>query len=98
MPDGSVKYLHVLARGLETSPGSLEYVGALTDVTAAKQAEKTLRESEAYLAEAQRLSHIGSWAWTPAIGDIRYWSEVGGGQLFSSPCPARLRPMYDKRG
>jgi PAS domain S-box-containing protein len=75
MPDGSVKCLHVLARALETSSGSLEYVGAVTDVTAAKQAEKTLRESEAYLAEAQRLSHTGSWTWTPATGDIRYWSE-----------------------
>jgi PAS domain S-box-containing protein len=75
MPDGAVKYLHVLARALGTSLGSLEYVGAVTDVTAAKQAEKTLRESEAYLAEAQRLSHTGSWAWTPATGDMRYWSE-----------------------
>lgn len=37
--------------------------------------EKTLRESEAYLAEAQRLSHTGSWAWNPGTGDIRYWSE-----------------------
>jgi len=45
------------------------------DVTVAKQAEETLRESEAYLAEAQRLSHTGSWAWTPATGEIRYWSE-----------------------
>jgi PAS domain S-box-containing protein len=40
-----------------------------------EQAEETLRESEAYLAEAQRLSHTGSWAWPPATGDIRYWSE-----------------------
>jgi hypothetical protein len=31
MPDGSVKYLHVLARALETSSGTLEYVGAVTD-------------------------------------------------------------------
>jgi len=44
------------------------------DVTVAKQAEETLQESEAYLAEAQRLSHTGSWASTPATGDIRYWS------------------------
>src|SRR6267154_3511399 len=63
MPDGSVKHVHVLARALETSSVNLEYVGAVTDVTAAKQAEQTLRESEAYLAEAQRLSHTGSWAW-----------------------------------
>ena len=38
-------------------------------------AETALRESEAYLAEAQRLSHTGSWAWAPATGEIRYWSE-----------------------
>jgi C4-dicarboxylate-specific signal transduction histidine kinase len=41
-----------------------------------KVAERTaeLRRSEAYLAEAQRLSHTGSWAWSPEEG-IRYWSE-----------------------
>jgi PAS domain S-box-containing protein len=75
MPDGRVKHIHVLARALQTSSGYLEFVGAVTDVTAAKQAEETLRESEAYLAEAQTLSHTGSWAWTPATGEIRYWSE-----------------------
>jgi PAS domain S-box-containing protein len=40
-----------------------------------KLAEAARRESEAYLAEAQRLSHTGSWAWAPASGEIRYWSE-----------------------
>src|SRR5882724_2104842 len=40
-----------------------------------KLAETARRESEAYLAEAQRLSHTGSWAWAPATGEIRYWSE-----------------------
>ena len=39
------------------------------------QVEAELRLSEAYLAEAQRLSHTGSWAWSPHTGDIRYWSE-----------------------
>jgi formate hydrogenlyase transcriptional activator len=75
MPDSSVKHVKVLARALEPSSGKLEYVGAVTDVTSAKHAEQTLRESEAYLAEAQRLSHTGSWAWAPATGEIRYWSE-----------------------
>jgi formate hydrogenlyase transcriptional activator len=46
MSDGSVKYVHVLARALETSSGNLEYVGAVTDVTAAKQAEDKIRQSE----------------------------------------------------
>jgi PAS domain S-box-containing protein len=39
-----------------------------------KRGEQGLRESEAYLAEAQRLSHSGSWAWSPG-SNIRYWSE-----------------------
>jgi PAS domain S-box-containing protein len=75
MPDGSIKHLHVLARPVQNGSGELEYVGAVTDVTAAKQAEETLRESEAYLAEAQRRSHMGSWALVPGTGKIRYWSE-----------------------
>jgi PAS domain S-box-containing protein len=45
------------------------------DVTQRKRAEEALRESEFYLAEAQRLSHTGSWAWAPGTGEIRYWSE-----------------------
>src|SRR5258708_1519335 len=43
MPDGSVKHLHVLARALKTSSGDLEFVGALTDVTERKQAERKFR-------------------------------------------------------
>ncbi len=46
MPDGSVKYLHVSARALKTSSGDLEYVGAVTDVTAAKEAEEKIRQGE----------------------------------------------------
>jgi PAS domain S-box-containing protein len=53
----------------------LGWYGNDIDIEDRKQAEQTLRESEAYLAEAQRLSHTGSWAWTPATGGIRYWSE-----------------------
>jgi PAS domain S-box-containing protein len=45
------------------------------DLSEQKRAEEALRSSEAYLAEAQRLSQTGSWAWNPAAGDIRYWSE-----------------------
>src|ERR1700739_3161084 len=40
-----------------------------------KQAEEKLRRSESYLAEAQRLSHTGSWASRPATGEILYFSE-----------------------
>jgi predicted ATPase/signal transduction histidine kinase len=33
-----------------------------------------LRRSEAYLSEAQRLSHTGSFGWRPSSGEI-YWTE-----------------------
>ncbi len=46
IPDGSVKYLHVATRALENSSGDLEFVGTATDVTAAKQAEDKIRQSE----------------------------------------------------
>src|ERR1039458_6156979 len=45
------------------------------EIAERNRAEAELRESEAYLAEAQRLSHTGSWAWRPATGEIRYRSE-----------------------
>src|SRR3984885_139429 len=43
MPNGSVKHLHVSARVVTTTSGNLEYVGAVTDITAAKRAEHELR-------------------------------------------------------
>jgi len=58
MPDGSIKYLHVLARALETSTGDLEYVGAVTDITAAKQAEMK-RGIFSRSAEAQPYRQLG---------------------------------------
>jgi PAS domain S-box-containing protein len=42
-------------------------------VTERKRAEEALRRSEAYLAEGQRISQTGSWAWNPASGAI-FWS------------------------
>ncbi|AXC14073.1 Formate hydrogenlyase transcriptional activator [Acidisarcina polymorpha] len=69
MPNGSIKHVHAVGRAFITSSGSLEYVGAITDITAVKQAEEALRRTENYLAEAQRLAHMGSWVWRPIQGD-----------------------------
>jgi PAS domain S-box-containing protein len=76
LPDGNIKYLRTIGHPILNESGDLvEFVGTAMDITAATQAEKTLRESEAYLAEAQRLSHTGSWARVSATGEMRYWSE-----------------------
>jgi PAS domain S-box-containing protein len=74
LPDSRVKHVHALAHATRDASGNREFVGAVIDMTDHKRAEESLRASETYLAEAQRLSHTGSWAWSPDQ-DIRYWSE-----------------------
>jgi PAS domain S-box-containing protein len=74
MPDGSVKYVHVVARGQRDASGNVEFIGAVVDVTDARKTERMLRRSEAYLAEAQRLSHTSSWAWDVRRQEFAYRS------------------------
>jgi PAS domain S-box-containing protein len=76
LPEGGTRYMYGVGHPLIKPSGDTgEYVGAVMDITATKQSEMNLRESEAYLAEAQRLSHTGSWAWNPATDENRYWSD-----------------------
>jgi signal transduction histidine kinase len=41
-----------------------------------KRAEQALRRSEATLAEAQRLSHMGSWVWDRASGTVSWSAQM----------------------
>jgi PAS domain S-box-containing protein len=76
LPEGTTRYMYGIGRPLVKPSGDTgEFVGAVMDVTATKHSEMKLRESEAYLAEAQRLTRTGSWAWSPATGENRYWSD-----------------------
>jgi PAS domain S-box-containing protein len=64
MPDGSLKYVRVVGHpSTNYESGNFEFVGAVTDITESKRAEESLRRSEGYLAEAQRLTRTGSWVW-----------------------------------
>ena len=74
MPDGSVKYVHAMARVARDPSGGIECFGAVTDVTVAREAERKLRRSEAYLAESQHLSHTSSWAWDARRREFVYRS------------------------
>jgi PAS domain S-box-containing protein len=59
----------------------IKWHGSSVDIDGQKRAEEQLKEStqelkrsEAYLAEAQRLSHTGSFGWNPDTGEI-VWSD-----------------------
>jgi PAS domain S-box-containing protein len=76
LPDGTIKHLHTIGHPILDESGELvEFVGTAMDVTAAKQAEEALRRSEGYLADAQRLTGTGSWAWNVATRQGVYWSQ-----------------------
>jgi len=51
-----------------------EGVAFIVDLSEQKRAEETLRHSEAFLAQAQQLSRIGSYSWSEATDEIT-WSE-----------------------
>src|SRR5947207_4164878 len=51
------------------------FVANIEDISDRKRAEEALRRSETYLAEAQRLSHTGSWARDCATGQLTHSSE-----------------------
>ena len=68
-------------------------VAVARDITERKLAENELRRSEAYLAEAQRLSHSGSWGFTVSTGEI-FWSQETF-RIFGLD-PAKTQPTREK--
>jgi PAS domain S-box-containing protein len=62
MPDGSVKHVHATAHTVADASSGIEFVGAVTDVTARKQAEVELHEAQANLAHVTRVTALGELA------------------------------------
>jgi PAS domain S-box-containing protein len=74
-PDGSLHWLSTNGRMFFDDAGEpVRMVGFTSDVTRRKLVEEELRRSEAFLAEAQRLSSIGSFSWCVETDEIT-WSE-----------------------
>src|SRR4029077_20108432 len=88
LPDGSLRYHHNVGHPIVDTDGEVvEFVGPRVDVTdqhlartalerenaKRRRAEDELRRSEAFLAEGQRISRTGSWAWNVTTGEL-WWS------------------------
>jgi C4-dicarboxylate-specific signal transduction histidine kinase len=58
IPDGSVKYLHVMAHGIRDQAGQLEYIGAVQDVTNRRLSEEALGQTRAALTHMARLTTL----------------------------------------
>jgi PAS domain S-box-containing protein len=59
MPDRSVKYLHLIAHACRDHDGSLEYLGAVQDVTQRRQSEEALARARSELAKVARVTSLG---------------------------------------
>src|SRR4051794_35085341 len=61
MPDGSIKYIHVVAHGSPDSAGNgLEYFGAIQDITQRHLAEEALDKVRSELAHVTRVISFGA--------------------------------------
>jgi signal transduction histidine kinase len=90
LPDLSLRYHRSVGHPVVDKDGEVvEYVGTLVDVTEQhlarmaldrenaerRRAEEELRRSEAFLAEGQRISRTGSWAWNVTTGEVSWSAE-----------------------
>jgi len=72
---GGIVYIDASFAPLRGSDGAISHiVGTGVDVTVRRKAERELARSQARLAEAQRVAHVGSWEWDVARNRVT-WSE-----------------------
>src|SRR6202040_1057114 len=76
------------AQDLELIESATHLVGVAIE---RDRAEQALRRSEAYLTEAQRLSHTGSFGWRPDTGEIVWSDETY--RIFEYDCS--IKPTID---
>jgi PAS domain S-box-containing protein len=60
MPDGSVKYLHLIAHGIRDHEGRLEYIGAVQDVTQRQISEEALAKARSELARVASVTSLAT--------------------------------------
>ena len=74
-PNGEVRYIRCVGVPLVEDGVFKGFVGTTMDVTAQELLTQELRRERAYLSEAQRLTHTGSWASNFVTGQIFHVSD-----------------------
>jgi PAS domain S-box-containing protein len=72
--DRTVLWVRENARAVRRPNDKLMLLVACEDITERKRTEDSLRLSETYMAHAQHLSRVGSWAYDPS-GNCQHWSK-----------------------
>ena len=73
--DGHYRWLLIRAVPVKDQSGKIiNWYATSVDIEDRKRAEKMLKQSQTYLAEAQRLSRTGSFGWNVNTGEL-YWSD-----------------------
>src|SRR6266481_3713122 len=74
--DGEFRWHQTRGEPLRDREGKIvQWYGLSVDIDERKKAEERLRRSESYLAEAQRLSHTGTWFLDARAMRYLYWSD-----------------------
>src|SRR6516162_9982983 len=95
--DGQYRWFLLRFNQLLDEQGQVaKWYGTATDIEERKQAEDSLRRSEVYLAEAQRVSHVGSFGWKVSTGEL-FWSEENYRILGYEPGTKPTQELIDQR-
>jgi len=73
-PNGEVRYIRCVGIPVVEDGILKTIVGTAMDVTEQERLTREVQRREAYLSEAQKLSHTGSFGWNPLSGEI-CWSD-----------------------
>jgi PAS domain S-box-containing protein len=76
-PDGDERILHSRGHIVSDEDGDpIRVFGATQDLTELKQTEEKLKLSESLLAEAQQMTHVGSWNWSIKDNNLTWSDEL----------------------
>ncbi|MCV6636562.1 PAS domain-containing protein [Candidatus Albibeggiatoa sp. nov. NOAA] len=72
-------YIWILSRGFairDQAGKPIRAIGTHVDITERKKIEENLLRSQASLAEAQRVAHLGNWEWDITTNDLAWSDEI----------------------